>query len=104
MSRTLVLHAHNPQFLNAMTKPHKLVRSCSIARWLKAVSGVDVSCYSPHSMSGTSTSTAAAAGILMRFWGRQGDKMREDFKESIAGCEQGCNICMCSFTVREKLQ
>jgi len=67
MARTSTLRAHdNAQFYIALVKPHKPVRSCTIAMSIKGVlraSGVDVSCFSAHSTRGTSTSAAAAAGI-----------------------------------------
>ena len=55
------------QLFLSINKPHSLVVSSSIARWLKSVlasSGVDISIFSAHSTRGASTSTASLAGVI----------------------------------------
>ena len=50
----------------ALIKSHKLVTSCTVARWLKALlqaAGVDTSIFSAHSVCGASSSKAANMGI-----------------------------------------
>ena len=52
----------------AIKKPHKPAASYTVARWLKEMlklAGIDVPIFSDHSVSGTSTSAAAGAGITM---------------------------------------
>ena len=47
-------------------KPHKLVKICAIARWVKEVlslSGIDISQLSAHSTRPASTSTALKSGV-----------------------------------------
>ena len=52
----------------AIKKPHQLVASCTVARWLKEtlrLAGIDVFIFSGHSVRGASTSAAAGSGVTM---------------------------------------
>ena len=50
-------------------KPHKPVRSCTIARWLKTIlenSGIDTKIFKAHSTRGASTSKANKFGLSVK--------------------------------------
>ena len=54
------------QLFIASTTPHKPVKPCTIAGWLRSImakAGVDVAIWSAHSTRGASTSKAFAQGV-----------------------------------------
>ena len=64
--RTLPLRSAESKLFISVIKPHRVVSSSSIARWLKRileVAGVDTSIFSAHSVRGASSSKASNMGI-----------------------------------------
>ena len=51
----------------AIVRPHKLITSCTKARWLLQetlkLAGIDVSIFAGHSVRGAATSIAAGSGV-----------------------------------------
>jgi len=57
-----------PKDTTKLVRPHKLVASCTIARWLREtlkLAGIDVSIFAGHSVRGAATSAAAGSGVTM---------------------------------------
>lgn len=66
LEKTKIIRAEEKQLFVSFIKPHKAVKSCTIASWLKnllALSGIDVSVFKPHSTRGASTSKANKYGL-----------------------------------------
>lgn len=66
LEKIKIIRAEEKQLFVSFIKPHKAVKSCTIASWLKnllALSGIDVSVFKPHSTRGTSTSKANKYGL-----------------------------------------
>ena len=66
LEKTKIIRADETQLFVSFIKPHKAVKSCTIAKWLKnflALSGIDVSVFKPHSTRGASTSKANKYGL-----------------------------------------
>ena len=65
-NRIKPLRGGETKLLVAIIKPHKVVSSSTVARWLKSLleaSGIDISIFSAHSVRGASSSAAAITGI-----------------------------------------
>ena len=66
LEKTKIIRADETQLFVSFIKPHKAVKSCTIAKWFKnflALSGIDVSVFKPHSTRGASTSKANKCGL-----------------------------------------
>ena len=61
LEKTKDLRGDETQFFLSYIKPHKALKSCTIANWLKSLmemAGIDISIFKPHSTRGASTSKA----------------------------------------------
>jgi integrase len=66
LDRTNVIRGEETQLLISHIKPHKAVKTCTIASWLKNAltnAGIDTSVFKAHSTRGASTSKANKFGI-----------------------------------------
>ena len=66
--RPTVDAASNQQLLISYHRPHKPVKSCSIARWIKSFlssAGIDTSLFKGHSTRSASTSKAKVSGVSL---------------------------------------
>ena len=69
IDRTQPLRGSETQLLISYIKPHKAVRSCTIANWLKKLltkAGIDTEIFKPHSIRGASTSKAMKYGVSVK--------------------------------------
>jgi site-specific recombinase XerD len=68
MKRTEHLRGEEHQYFISHTKPHKGVKSCTLAGWLKStikLAGIDTSVFKAHSTRGASTSKAFKFGMSL---------------------------------------
>ena len=66
LDKTRSLRGEESRLFVSFIKPHKVVTSSSIARWLKSMlqeAGIDISIFGAHSTRGASSSAAVRAGI-----------------------------------------
>ena len=66
LERTRLLRENDTQFLISHVKPHKAIKACTIATWLKQMlfsAGIDTSVFKAHSTRGASTSKANKFGL-----------------------------------------
>ena len=66
LEKTKDLRGDETQFFVSYIKPHKAVKSCTIANWLKSLmemAGIDISIFKPHSTRGAGTSKANKYGL-----------------------------------------
>lgn len=70
IDKTLSLRSSDSgQLLISFVKPHKPVKSCTIAKWLKQLltrAGIDTDTFKPHSTRGASTSKANKFGVSIK--------------------------------------